>query len=35
MELVVNKKLSKLSKVLINDELYNTRDKTCLMKDIT
>ncbi len=30
MELVVNKKLSK---VLINDELYNTRDKSCPMKD--
>ena len=32
MELIVDKKLNK---VLINDELYNTRDKTCLMKDIT
>jgi hypothetical protein len=31
MELIVNKKLNK---VLINDELYNTRDKACLMKDI-
>jgi hypothetical protein len=32
MELVVK---NATSKVLINDEMYNTRDKSCPMKDTT